>query len=224
MKRLSETIAKDVKKSRSHSSVKKSQSIEDVEQKSPVESTVAISDAVPTSPSKEEIGNSEEVVSPIKDVIVPSEEPVTSPTTPANNLDPKKATAKNLPSVAVPNPFMRAPETGIIRCKLLRKKNFMGKGQPTYYLYNELDSSFLLAAKRILMSKSINYIISDHADDISKDSTHYVAKLKANFMRTNFTLTDTRSSSRTREIACISYVFLFHVEQKCITTRITCRY
>jgi hypothetical protein len=206
LQRLSETISKDMKKQKSSSSLKKSEERLSVKSRSSQE-------RVPQSPSAlkdqsnevdEAIKTSTELSSPIGDVIVPTEDPI-SPISPTHP-DAKKDNTKGLPSLPVTNLFTRVQkDVGILRCKLIRKKNLMGKGQPTYYLYNELDNSFLLAARRLLMSKSVNYVISDHPDDISKDSPHYVAKLKANFMRTNFTLTDTRSAVRHRELACITY-------------------
>lgn len=75
-----------------------------------------------------------------------------------------------------------------------------------------------MAAKKTLLSKAISYVISDHPDEITKDSPHYIAKLKANFMRTHFTISDTRRPSKPVEIACVSYVsttFISSLEQKC---------
>jgi hypothetical protein len=206
LQRLSETIGKDMKKQKSNSSLKKSEERLSVKSRSSQEripqSPVALKDQ--SKDDEQVMKTSTELSSPIGDVIVPSEEPL-SPSGPTHP-DSKKDNVKALPSLPVTNLFCRVEkDVGILRCKLIRKKNLMGKGQPTYYLYNELDNSFLLAARRLLMSKSINYVISDHPDDISKDSPHYVAKLKANFMRTNFTLTDTRSPVRHRELACITY-------------------
>ena len=82
----------------------------------------------------------------------------------------------------------------------------MGKGPPTYVLHNEVNNSFLLSARKVLISKAANYMIFNHLDDLSKESTHYVAKLKSNFMRTNFTLSDTRNSARIQEIGYVNYV------------------
>jgi hypothetical protein len=215
LKQLNETIVNDLKKQHSNSSinpVEEKTTSKTKRSKENISKDSTKTDSNTSIPVKEDDAapvDSSEGISPVKDVIVPTEDEIITPNASSPIVNPKKVSAKNLPSLPVSNLFSRTDPAGIVRCKLVRKKNFIGKGQPTYYLYNEFDNSILLAAKRILMSKSINYIISDHADDISKDSTHYVAKLKANFMRTNFTLTDTRSVCRQREIACISYVLFF---------------
>ncbi|KAJ3183118.1 Tubby- protein 3 [Geranomyces variabilis] len=115
------------------------------------------------------------------------------------------------PSLVGVKIFFRLPPEFILRCKLYRKKNILDKAHPTFYLYNQADESFLLAARKRKKSKSVNYVISSSQLDMSKDSKHYVAKLKANFQRTNFVLLDARSyNPRTqnkgfRELACISY-------------------
>jgi Tub family len=95
---------------------------------------------------------------------------------------------------------------GVLRCKLFRKKTLMGKGPPTYTLHNEANNAFLLSAKKVLLSKAVNYMIFDHPDEINKESPHYVAKLKSNFMRTNFVLSDTRKPTEHQEIGCVQYV------------------
>ncbi|KAJ3147398.1 Tubby- protein 3 [Geranomyces michiganensis] len=115
------------------------------------------------------------------------------------------------PSLVGVKVFFRLPPEFILRCKLYRKKNILDKAHPTFYLYNQADESFLLAARKRKKSKSVNYVISSSQLDMSKDSKHYVAKLKANFQRTNFVLLDARSynprieNKGFRELACISY-------------------
>ncbi|KAJ3177192.1 Tubby- protein 3 [Gaertneriomyces sp. JEL0708] len=115
------------------------------------------------------------------------------------------------PSVSNPRVFFRLPEGHILRCKLYRKKNLLDKAHPTFFLYNQADEQFLLAARKRKKSKSVNYVISNSHVDLSKDSKHYIAKLKANFSRTNFTLYDARSynpratNKGLRELACVSY-------------------
>ncbi|KAJ3371653.1 Tubby- protein 2 [Kappamyces sp. JEL0680] len=112
---------------------------------------------------------------------------------------------KHIPSILDVNVFNRLEQNGILRCKLFRKKTMLGKGAPVYLLHNEANNGFLLSAKKVLLSKAVTYVISDHPDEISKDSPHYVAKLKANFMRTNFIVSDTRRPSKPREIVCVNY-------------------
>ncbi|KAJ3270106.1 hypothetical protein HDV01_000547 [Terramyces sp. JEL0728] len=114
------------------------------------------------------------------------------------------APVKTLPSLIVHDLFQKVPKEGVLRCKLFRKKNLLGQTNPTYILHNEQDNSVLVSAKRMLLSKSVNYIISDNADDINKDSIHYIAKLKANFKRTNFILSDVRNRDL-KELSVIIY-------------------
>ncbi|KAI9101293.1 Tub family-domain-containing protein [Phlyctochytrium arcticum] len=108
-------------------------------------------------------------------------------------------------------PFFRVTKDHILRCKLYRKKNILDKSHPTFFLYNQADDSFILAARKRKKSKSVNFVISTSQVDMSKDSKHYIAKLKANFQRTNFLLLDARSynprasNKGLRELACVSY-------------------
>ncbi|KAI8825933.1 uncharacterized protein EV422DRAFT_503282 [Fimicolochytrium jonesii] len=116
------------------------------------------------------------------------------------------------PSIIGVKIFYRIPPEYILRCKLYRKKNLLDKAHPTFFLYNQADESFLLAARKRKKSKSVNYVISTSQLDMSKDSKHYVAKLKANFQRTNFLLHDARSynpksdNKGFKELACFSYL------------------
>lgn len=72
----------------------------------------------------------------------------------------------------------------------------------------------MLSARKRLLSKSVHYVISDHPEDISKDSIHYLAKLKyifsiyvrANFNRSFFILSDCRAPSSPAQICCVNYV------------------
>ncbi|TPX72693.1 hypothetical protein SpCBS45565_g00260 [Spizellomyces sp. 'palustris'] len=115
------------------------------------------------------------------------------------------------PSLTNAQIFYRIPPEHILRCKLYRKKNILDKAHPTFFLYNQVDDTFLLAARKRKKSKSVNYVISTSQVDMSKDSKHYVAKLKANFQRTNFILLDARSynprasNKGLKELACVSY-------------------
>ncbi|KAJ3036289.1 Tubby- protein 3 [Rhizophlyctis rosea] len=116
-----------------------------------------------------------------------------------------------LPSLVNVKIFFRIQPEGILRCRLYRKKNVIDKKHPTFYLYNEADDSFLLAARKRKKSKVVNYVISTSQDDMSKESKHYVGKLKANAQRTNFILYDARSYNKStankglRELAAVSY-------------------
>ncbi|KAJ3231098.1 hypothetical protein HDU81_004039 [Chytriomyces hyalinus] len=114
--------------------------------------------------------------------------------------------------VSNPKAFIRIPDDGfVLKCRVTRKKNLWDKAHPTFYLYNEVDDKFVLAARKRIKSKTVSYLISTSMDDLSKDSTHYVAKLKANFQRTNFILYDARFYNKNtnnkglKELACITY-------------------
>ncbi|KAL5040177.1 hypothetical protein BDV3_002451 [Batrachochytrium dendrobatidis] len=121
-----------------------------------------------------------------------------SPISPVVNM-------QKMPSLTVENYFLRLPKEGVLRCRLTRKKNLLDKANPTYLLYNELEDKFMLSGKKKLISKSVHYIISDSSEDISKDSPHYLAKLKGNFKRNSFIMTDTRSAIKQRELTCVNY-------------------
>ncbi|KAJ1538232.1 Tubby- protein 3, partial [Cladochytrium tenue] len=107
--------------------------------------------------------------------------------------------------------FQQIPPDGILRCRMYRKTNILDKAYPTFFLYNEADDRFLLSARKRKKSKSVAYVLSTSQDDLSKDSAHYVAKLKANYSRTNFILSDARFYSKNskkkglKDMACTIY-------------------
>ncbi|KAL2917565.1 hypothetical protein HK105_202850 [Polyrhizophydium stewartii] len=126
-----------------------------------------------------------------------------SPTaqTPGGNV----INVSKLPSIVTSNFFLRLQRDGVLRCRLTRRKNLLDKANPTYLLFNEVENKFLLSARKKLISKSVSFIISDSQEDISKDSPHYLAKLKANYKRNSFILTDARSANKQRDLACVNY-------------------
>lgn len=119
---------------------------------------------------------------------------------------------------------------------MYRKKLLIDKSHPTYFLYNEADDQFLLAARKRKKTKSVNFIISTNPEELTKDSKYYVAKLRwvllvyktsmllmsywlslfdsANFQRTQFILYDARGYNRhapgkgLKEVSAVSYVSL----------------
>lgn len=106
----------------------------------------------------------------------------------------------------------RLPNDGsILRCKLIRKRNILDKKYPTFLLFNEADNTVILAARKRMKTKVPTYVISSNAEDLSKDSFHYLAKLKANQARTNFILFDARgyrenlANKGLKEMTCIYY-------------------
>jgi Tub family len=107
----------------------------------------------------------------------------------------KDQNLSKIPSLEVSNVFTRCSKNTILRCKIHRKKNLRDGNNPTYLLHNEIGNKFLLSAKKRMMSKTVNYIISDHPDDISKDSIHYLAKLKYNILTIDRIISELVSSS-----------------------------
>ncbi|KAL2535580.1 Tubby-like F-box protein 3 [Forsythia ovata] len=83
------------------------------------------------------------------------------------------------------------PRNNLIQCFIKRNR-----GTQTYCLYLNLneasndDGKFLLSAQRCRYPTHTDYIISLNADDVSKDSTFYVGKLRSNFLGTKFTIYD----------------------------------
>jgi tubby-related protein 1 len=67
---------------------------------------------------------------------------------------------------------------------------------PTYELYLDEEDRFLLAAKKRSKNKTSNYIISQDAKSLGKDSASYLGKLRSNFVGTEFVVYDkvTRAS------------------------------
>ncbi|KAJ3125337.1 hypothetical protein HK098_000344 [Nowakowskiella sp. JEL0407] len=145
----------------------------------------------------------------IKNAIAPIQSETLSGEENVSEMNPQPSTKPNL--ILQPKYFRRLSPDGVLRCRLYRKKAILGKAHPTFFLYNEADDRFLLAARKTMSSKYVNFVISSSQSEISKDSPHYVAKLKANFQRTTFVLSDARSHKKTaenkglREMACISY-------------------
>ncbi|XP_004486067.1 tubby-like F-box protein 3 [Cicer arietinum] len=83
------------------------------------------------------------------------------------------------------------PRENLIQCFIKRNRSTQ-----TYYLFLSLTSSlgddgkFLLAARRCRRPTCTDYIISLHADDMSRGSNNYVGKLRSNFLGTKFTVYD----------------------------------
>ncbi|KAA8548522.1 hypothetical protein F0562_000211 [Nyssa sinensis] len=79
----------------------------------------------------------------------------------------------------------------LLQCFIKRNRSTQ-----TYYLYLSLthaladDGKFLLAARKCRRTTCTDYIISLHADDMSKGSGTYIGKLRSNFLGTKFTIYD----------------------------------
>jgi hypothetical protein len=73
-----------------------------------------------------------------------------------------------------------------LQCTILRNKKGLNKLFPTFELYCERNNEFLMAAKKRSNNRTSNYIVTTDQKDVSKDSTHYVGKLRSNFSGTEF--------------------------------------
>lgn len=84
----------------------------------------------------------------------------------------------------------------LIQCFIKRNRSAQ-----TYHLYLSLnqasndDGKFLLAAKKCRRATCTDYIISLNAEDVSKGSSTYIGKLRANFLGTKFTIYDAQPSN-----------------------------
>lgn len=85
------------------------------------------------------------------------------------------------------------PRDSLLQCFIKRNRS-----SQTYYLYlsdtngpaNAEDGKFLLAARKCRRPTCTDYIISLHADEMSKGSSTYIGKLRSNFLGTKFTIFD----------------------------------
>jgi tubby-related protein 1 len=83
------------------------------------------------------------------------------------------------------------PRDSLLQCFIKRNRSTQ-----TYYLFLNLtsapseDGKFLLAARKCRRPTCTDYIISLHADDMSKGSNTYIGKLRSNFLGTKFTIFD----------------------------------
>ncbi|XP_022939538.1 tubby-like F-box protein 3 isoform X2 [Cucurbita moschata] len=83
------------------------------------------------------------------------------------------------------------PRDLLLHCFIKRNRSAQ-----TYCLYLSLtsaladDGKFLLAARKCRRATCTDYIISLHADDMSKASGTFIGKLRSNFLGTKFTIVD----------------------------------
>ncbi|KAK9992368.1 hypothetical protein SO802_027353 [Lithocarpus litseifolius] len=85
------------------------------------------------------------------------------------------------------------PRDSLLQCFIKRNRS-----SQTYYLYLSVtngpaiaeDGKFLLAARKCRRPTCTDYIISLHADEMSKGSSTYIGKLRSNFLGTKFTIFD----------------------------------
>ncbi|XP_026389329.1 tubby-like F-box protein 14 [Papaver somniferum] len=81
-----------------------------------------------------------------------------------------------------------------VQCFIKRDKSNL-----TYHLFLCLspallveNGKFLLSAKRTRRTTCTEYVISMHAENISRSSTNYIGKLRSNFLGTKFVIYDTQ--------------------------------
>ncbi|XP_010416614.1 PREDICTED: tubby-like F-box protein 1 [Camelina sativa] len=86
------------------------------------------------------------------------------------------------------------PRNATMQCFIKRDKSNL-----TYHLYLCLspallveNGKFLLSAKRIRRTTYTEYVISMHADTISRSSNTYIGKIRSNFLGTKFIIYDTQ--------------------------------
>lgn len=95
--------------------------------------------------------------------------------------------------VSEPQLFKRIALGDVLRCKIIRKNAGLDSLYPTFYLLNEADEKFLLAARKRKKAKNSHYIVSSDIDNLTKESKGYVAKIKADSSNLSFTVYDARS-------------------------------
>eukprot|EP00195_Chlamydomonas_chlamydogama_P011442 CAMPEP_0202901248 /NCGR_PEP_ID=MMETSP1392-20130828/14147_1 /ASSEMBLY_ACC=CAM_ASM_000868 /TAXON_ID=225041 /ORGANISM="Chlamydomonas chlamydogama, Strain SAG 11-48b" /LENGTH=473 /DNA_ID=CAMNT_0049587785 /DNA_START=24 /DNA_END=1445 /DNA_ORIENTATION=+ len=80
-----------------------------------------------------------------------------------------------------------APSEGLVRCYVKRVKNFFGT-HCSFQMHLDNGDVFLLAARRRKKSKVSSYVISQDLEDLKRDTDNCLAKLKANFVGTEYML------------------------------------
>ena len=101
--------------------------------------------------------------------------------------------------------FLMQPGPGDapVQCHIVRRVNkgyLPGSNYPEYFLYLDgpgakpgdptNEAKFLLSARKRKKSKSSNYVISLDEEDMARQSGNFFAKLRSNFVGTEFTLYD----------------------------------
>ena len=82
-------------------------------------------------------------------------------------------------------------------------------------MHNDIDNSFILSARKRKKSALVTYVISDSIEETSKNSSHYLGRLKGNYGRNTFILCDARNYAASnpdgplKEVACVQYVNLY---------------
>ncbi|GAX73981.1 hypothetical protein CEUSTIGMA_g1431.t1 [Chlamydomonas eustigma] len=79
------------------------------------------------------------------------------------------------------------PMGDLVRCYIKRVKGFFGS-HCTFQMFLDNGEAFLLAARKRKKSKTSSYIISLDLEDLKRDTENCIAKLKANFVGTEYML------------------------------------
>lgn len=75
----------------------------------------------------------------------------------------------------------------MVRCYVKRVKNFFST-HCCFQMFLDVTDVFLLAARKRKKSKTSSYVISLDLDDLKRDTDNCMAKVKANFVGTEYTL------------------------------------
>lgn len=79
------------------------------------------------------------------------------------------------------------PSGGMARCYMRRSKGFMGM-HPVYQLYLQHGDVFLLSARKRKKSRDSTHLVSLDRTDLKRDSSAVLAKLKANYVGSEYVL------------------------------------
>ncbi|KAF6253031.1 tubby C-terminal-like domain-containing protein [Scenedesmus sp. NREL 46B-D3] len=79
------------------------------------------------------------------------------------------------------------PKAGALLCFIERDKGGVGQS-PCYRMHMDDGRTFLLAARKRKKAASSHYVISSSPQDLSRRSSSYYGKLKANFVGTEFSI------------------------------------
>jgi hypothetical protein len=83
------------------------------------------------------------------------------------------------------------PQGTTMQCYIVRKKHGISKRMyPEYEIFLEKGDCFLMVAKKRSNNKTSNYLISSQQDELDKNSTSYLGKVRGNFVGTEFTIYD----------------------------------
>ena len=82
-----------------------------------------------------------------------------------------------------------APSSRPVLCYIVRDKG-SAKMYPKYSLFLEDGNRFLLSARKRKKSRSSNYLLSLHKDELARDAPSFFGKVRSNFVGTDFLIFD----------------------------------